>query len=200
MFAELLYLIFLYVLLSPEGNSWNNTIAVVQSLSHVQLFATPWTAARQASLSTSVCWCLLKLISIKSVMPSKHLILCHPLLLLSSIFPNIRVFSSESTLCIRWLKFWSFSFNRSPSNEYLVFQHPHSQDVPGNSIGVGWHFILQGIFLITESPCFNPHSFLYPYNQYLLSTCLWETEHLQKLILPPVSKSYHFHEYQGLGF
>ena len=90
----------------------------VQSLSHVQLFATPWTAARQASLSITNSWSLSKLMSIDSLMPSNHLILCRPLLLLPSIFPSIRVFSNESTLRIRWPKYWSFSFNISPSNEH----------------------------------------------------------------------------------
>ena len=90
----------------------------VQSLSHVWLFATPWTAARQASLSIANSWSLLKLMIIELVMPSNHLILCHPLLLLPSIFPNIRVFSSESVHCIRWPKDWSFIFNISLSNKY----------------------------------------------------------------------------------
>ena len=81
--------------------------------------ATPWTAARQASLSTTSSWSLLKLMSIGSVMPSNHLILCHPHLLLPSVFPSIRVFSNESVLCIRWPRFWSFSFSISPSHEYL---------------------------------------------------------------------------------
>ena len=89
----------------------------VQSLSHVPLFATPWTAAREAILSITNSRSFLKLMSIKSVMPSNHLILCHPLLLLPSVFPSIRVFSDESTLRIRWPKYWSFSFNISPSNE-----------------------------------------------------------------------------------
>ena len=88
----------------------------LQSLSHVQLFATPWTAVCQASLSNS--GNSPKLISTESVMPSNHLILCHPLLLLPSIFPSIMVFSNESALCIRWPKYWSFSFSISPSNEY----------------------------------------------------------------------------------
>ena len=92
--------------------------SLVQSLSCVRLFATPWTAARQASLSITNSLGLLKLMSIKSVMPSNHLILCRPLLLLPSIFPSIRVFSSESVLHIRWPKYWSFSFSISPSNEY----------------------------------------------------------------------------------
>ena len=91
---------------------------IVQLLSHVRLFATPWTAARQASLSITNSQSLLKLMSIESVMPSNHLILCHPLLLLPSIFPSIRVFSNESVLRIRWPKYWSFSFSISPSNEY----------------------------------------------------------------------------------
>ena len=90
----------------------------VQSLSHVQFFVTPWTAARQAPLSITNSQSLLKLMSIESVMPSNHLIHCHPLLLLPSIFPNIRVFSNESALHIRGPKCWSFSFNISPSNEY----------------------------------------------------------------------------------
>ena len=95
----------------------------VQPLSHVQLFATPWTAACQASLSITNTWRLLKLISIASVMPSNHLILCHPLLLPPSVFPSIRDFSNESVLRIRWPKYWSFSFSISTSNEYsgLIF-------------------------------------------------------------------------------
>ena len=87
-------------------------------LSHVRLFETPWIAARQASLSFTNSWILLKLMSIESVMPSNHLILCRPVLLLPSIFLSIRVFPNESVLCIRWLKYWSFSLNISPSNEY----------------------------------------------------------------------------------
>ena len=90
----------------------------VQSLSRVWLFATAWTAARQASLSFTNSWSLLKLMSIESVMPSHHLILCHPLLLLPSTFPSIRIFSNESFLHITWSKYWSFSFSSSPSNEY----------------------------------------------------------------------------------
>ena len=93
-------------------------ISSVQSLSCVQLFATPWTAACQVSLSITNSRSLLKLMSIESVMPSNHLILCHPLLLPPSIFLSIRVFSNESVLLIRWPKYWSFSFSISPSNEY----------------------------------------------------------------------------------
>ena len=94
-------------------------LSSVQSLSRVRVFVTPWTAAHQASLSITNSWSLLKLMVIESVMPSNHLILCHPLLLPPSIFPSIRVFSNESVLRIRWPKDWSFSFNISPSNEYL---------------------------------------------------------------------------------
>ena len=90
----------------------------VQSLSHVRLFVTPWTEVCQASMSITNFWSLLKLMSIESVMPSNHLIICRPLLLLPSIFPSIRVFSNESVLHIRWPKYWSFGFSISPSNEY----------------------------------------------------------------------------------
>ena len=94
------------------------SVSSVQSFSCVRLFATPWTVAHQASLFITNSWSLLKLMSIELVMPSNHLILCHPLLLLPSIFPSIRVFSNESVLHIRWPKYWSFSFSISPSNEY----------------------------------------------------------------------------------
>ena len=90
----------------------------VQLLSHVWLFVTPWTAAHQASLSITNYWSPPKPMSIETVMPSNHLILCRPLLLLPSVFPSIRVFSNESALRIRWPKYWSFSFNISPSSEY----------------------------------------------------------------------------------
>ena len=90
----------------------------VQSLSRVRLFVTPWAAAHQASLSITNSRSLFKHLSIESVMPSNHLILCHPLLLLPPVFPSIRVFSNESALCIRWPKYWSFSFSISPSSEY----------------------------------------------------------------------------------
>ena len=95
----------------------DKSISSVQSLSCVQLFATPWTATHQASMSTINSQSLLKFMSIELVMPSNHLILCRPLLL-PSIFPSIRVYSKESVLCIRWPKYWSFSFSLSPSNEY----------------------------------------------------------------------------------
>ena len=95
-----------------------NSAYSVHSLSRVRLFATPWTAAQQASLSITYSWSLLKFMFIKSVMPSNHLILCHPLLLLPSIFPSIRIFSNGSVLHIRWLRYSSFSFSTSRSNEY----------------------------------------------------------------------------------
>ena len=113
----------------PSAVEWINVIkqssivhpdiqfSSIPSLSHVRLFSTPWTTARQASLFITSCWSLLKLLSIKSVMPSNNLILCRPLLLLPLIFPSIRVFSNESALHIRWPKYWSFSFSISPSNE-----------------------------------------------------------------------------------
>ena len=105
--------------MSPEAPALQaDSFSSVQSLSRVQLFATPWTAARQASLFIINCQSLLKLISIQSVVSSNHLILWHPLFLLPSIFPSIRVFSNESALHIRWPKYWSFSFNISPSNEH----------------------------------------------------------------------------------
>ena len=103
---------------TPQYNHiiWRYAI-VVELLSCVQFLVTPWTEARQASLSFSLYWSLLKLMSIESVMLSNHLILCHPLLLLS-VFPTIRVFSNESALHIRWPKYWSFGFSISPSSEY----------------------------------------------------------------------------------
>ena len=106
-----------------EWQRWNsastlsNATAVVPSLSRVQLFATPWTGAHQASLSITNSQSLLKLISIESVMPSNHLIVCLPLLLLPSIFPSIRIFSNESALRIKWPKYWSFSYSLNPSSE-----------------------------------------------------------------------------------
>ena len=105
--------IFYFNLLISER--FSKIFSSVQSLSHVRLFATPWTAAFQASLSITNSWSLLKLMSIESVIPSNHLVLCCPLLLPPSIFPSIRVFSNESVLLIRWPKYWSFSI--SPSNE-----------------------------------------------------------------------------------
>ena len=100
------------------NNLKNHQCSSVRSLSGVRLFASPWTAARQASLAITFSQSLLKRISIESVMPSNHLILCHPLLLPPSIFSSIRVFSNESVLRIRWPKYWSFSFSVSPSTGY----------------------------------------------------------------------------------
>ena len=116
---SLIYLRYRYQI-TEKSKEAITKISSVQSLSRIWLFATPWTTARQASLSITNARSLLKLISIESVMPSNHLILCHPLLLLPSVFPSIRVFSRESVLHIGWQKYWSFSFNISPSNEYSV--------------------------------------------------------------------------------
>ena len=101
----------------------SKTFVVVQLLSHIQLFVTPWIEALEASLSFTISWSLLKLMFSESVMPSRHLVLCRPLLLLPSIFPSVRVFSNESALLTRWPKYWSFSFIISPYNEHsgLIF-------------------------------------------------------------------------------
>ena len=107
-----------YSCLKPFKVPLEMQFSSVQLLRYVQLFVTPWTAACQASLSITNSWSLLKLMVIELVMPSNHLLLCCPLLLLPSIFPSIRVFSNESVLHIRWPKYWSFSFSISPSNEY----------------------------------------------------------------------------------
>ena len=127
----------------------------VQLLSHVWLFVTPWTAARQASLSITNSCSLLKLMSIESMMPSNHLILYHPFFLLPSVFPSISVFSNESVLRNRWPKYWSFSFSISPSNEYLgliSFKLCGIRDLnflPGVK---HMSFALQDGFLTTGSP------------------------------------------------
>ena len=105
--------------LPPEGfKLYRYVVVSVWSVSHVRCFATLWTTAHQTSASFTISWSLLKLMSVESVMPFNHLILCHPLLLLPSIFPSIRVFSSELALCIKWPKNWSFIFSISPSSEY----------------------------------------------------------------------------------
>ena len=124
----------------------------VQSLSHVQLFVTPWTAAHQTSLSITNSQSLPKLMSIESVIPSNHLIFCHPLFLMPSIFPSIRVFSSESALHIRWPKYWSFIFNISPSNE-------HSGLI---SFRMDWldHFAVQGTLKSLLQHCSSKASIL----------------------------------------
>ena len=125
----------------------------VQSLSHVWLFVTPWSAAHQASLSITNSRSLLKLMFITLVMPFNHLILSCPLLLLPSVFPNIRVFSSESTILIRWPKYWSFSFNISPSNE-------HSGLI---SFRMDWFDLLavQGTLESSPAPQFKSHQFFW---------------------------------------
>ena len=109
-----------YWKLAPKTTQWSHSVqfSSVQPLSRVWLFMTPWTTARQASLFITNSQSLLKLMSIELVMPSNHLMLCHPFLLLPSIFPSIRVFSNESALRIRWPKYWNFSFNISPSDEH----------------------------------------------------------------------------------
>ena len=107
-----------YCLKKSHGQSSPVVLVIVQSLSCVQLFVTPWTAALQAFLSFTISQNLLKLMSLEAVMPSNYLFLCQHLLLPPSLFPSIRVFSSESALHIRWLKYWSFSLSTSPSNEY----------------------------------------------------------------------------------
>ena len=133
----------------PENASFllSGTSSSVQSLRSVRLFATPWTAARQASLSITSSRSPPQPTSTESVMPSNHLTLCHPLLLLPSIFPSIRVFSNESALCIRWPKYWSFSFNISPSNEH-----------PGLiSFGMDWldFLVVQGTLKSSPTPQFK---------------------------------------------
>ena len=112
--------------------NFHNKFSSVELLSCVWLFVTPWTAACQASLSITNTWTLLKLMSIESVIPSNHLILSHPLLLFTSIFPSIRVFSNESALHIMWPKYWSFSFSISPPNEYSGLI----------SFGIDWFYLL----------------------------------------------------------
>ena len=138
---------------------------VVQSLSHVQLFATSWSVTCQVSLSSAISWSLLKLMSIWLMMPSNHLILCHPLLLLHSVFLSIRVFSSESALCIRWPKYWSFSFSLSPSNKYSEFI----------SFRIDW-FDLQskGLSIVFYSTTIQKYQF------FGIQPSLWSNSHIHK--------------------
>ena len=119
-----------------------SNLQLVQSLSCFHLFVTPWTAACLASLSITNSWSLLKLMSIESVMPSSHLILCFPFILLPSIFPSIRVFSNELALCIRWPKYWSFSFSISPSNGYSGLI----------SFRIDWYDLLEAQGTLKSSP------------------------------------------------
>ena len=140
---------------------------IVQSLSHAWLFATPWTVAHQASLSFTISQSLLKLMSIQSVMPSNHLILCCPLLLPPSIFPSIRVFSNESVLRIRWPRAWSFHFSIGPSSEY-----------PGSiSFRMDWldFLAVQGT-LVFSSPTVQKHQF------FGAQPSLWSSSHLYMTI------------------
>ena len=142
------------------------SVSSVQSLSHVWLFETPWTTAHQASLSITNSWSLPKPMSIESVMPSNHLILCHPLLHLPSIFPSIRVFSNESALCIRWTKYWGFSFNISPSNEHpgLIFFRMDWLDllaVQGTPMSLLQHYSSKA--LILQCSAFFILQLSYPY-------------------------------------
>ena len=133
------------------GHCWA-IFSSVQSLSRVRVFVTPWTAAHQASLCITYSQSLLKLMSIELVMPSNHLILCHPLFLLPSIFPSFRIFSKDSGLRIRWPKYWSFSFSISPSNEYSGLI----------SFRMDWLDLLavQGLSRVFSSTTVRKHQFL----------------------------------------
>ena len=138
-----------------------------QSLSHVRIFVTLWTAACQASLSITNCWNLPKPMSIESVMPSNHLILCRPLLLLPSIIPSIRVFSNESALRIRWPKYWSFSFNSSPSNEHPGFFRMDWLDL----------LAVKGLSRVFSSTTVGNHQFLGT------QPSLWPNSHIRTQLL-----------------
>ena len=140
-------------------------LSSVQSPSCVQLFVTPWTAAHQAPLSITNSQSLLTLMSIELVMPSNYLILYHPLLLLPSIFPSIRGFSKESVLCIRWLKYWSFSLNVTPSNEYSGLI----------SFGIDWFDLLvwsKGLSRVFSSTTICKHQF------FSIQPSLWFNAHV----------------------
>ena len=141
----------------------------VQSLSHVQLFETPWTVALQASLSITNSQSLLRLLSIEVVMPSNHLILCRPLLLLPSIFPSIRVFSNESALRMRGPKYWSFSFNISTSSEYSGLI----------SFRIDWFDLLavQGLSRVFSTTTVQRHEF------FGVQLSLWSNSHIQTRLL-----------------
>ena len=138
---------------APETNTilWINYVVVVQAPSRVQLFVTPWTAARQASLCLTISWSLPTFMFIALVMPSNHLILWHPLLLLLSILPSIRDFSKELCVCIRWPKYWSFSFSISPSGEYSGLISPK----------IGWFYLLavQGTLSVFSRTTVGRHWF-----------------------------------------
>ena len=147
-----------------EGVAFFSNLSSVQLLSHVWLFATPWSAAHQASLSFTNSWSLLKLMSIKLVMPPNHLILCHPLLFLPSIFPSIRDFSNESVLHIRWPNYWSFSFNIVlPMNIQDLFP-----------LGwTGWIFLLtKGLSRVLSNSTVQKHQF------FGAQLSLWSNSHI----------------------
>ena len=148
---------------------YNACFSSVQSLSHVRLFVTPWTAVYQASLSITSSQSLLKLMSFESVMPSNHLILCCPLLLLPTIFPRIRIFSNESVLHIRWPKNWSFSFSISPSNEYSGL----------NSFRIDWLDLLevQGLSRVFWNTTVKKHQF------FGTQPSLWSSSHIHTGLL-----------------
>ena len=155
----------------PQRKGWffsTKRALVFQSLSRVWIFATPWTAARQASLPFTISWSLLKHMSIELVMPSKHLILCRPLLL-PSIFPRIRVFSNELTSCIRWPKYWSFSVSISPSNEYSGFI----------SFRVDWFDLLA--VLGTLKSLLQHHNLKYQF--FGAQPSLWSNSHIHTCLL-----------------
>ena len=145
------------------------SLSSVQMLSHVQLFATSWTAAHQASLSITNSQSLFKLMSIESMMPSNHLIFCRPLLFLPSIFPSHRVFSNESALHIRWPKCWSFSFNISPSNEHLDW------------FPLGWtgwrSFPSKGLSRVLSNTTVQKHQF------FSAQLSLWSNSHIHTWLL-----------------
>ena len=161
-----------FLLLFYFFNSWV-FFSSVQSLSHVQFSATPWTAARQASLSITNSWSLLKLMSIESVMPFNHLILCCLLLLLPSVFPSIRVFSSDSALHITWSKYWSFSFSISPSNEYSGLI----------SFRIDWFELLKskGLSRVFSSTTVWNHQF------FIAQPSLWSNSHICTWLLEKIS-------------
>ena len=152
--------------------------SAVQSLIHVRLFATPWAAARQTSLSFTISWNLLKLMSLELVIPSNHLILWHPLFLLPSIFPSIRVSSNKSVLHIRWPKYWSFSFSISPSNEYLSW------------FPLGWtsliSFLSKGLSRVFFSTTVWKHQF---FSAWL---SLWSKSHFHTWLQGPLSAKWPF--------
>ena len=154
---------------------WNSgNKVVVQLQSHVRLFVTSWTVAHQAPLSSTISQSLLKLMSIQSVMLSNHLILCCPLLLLPSIFPSIRVFPNELVLCIKWPKYWSFSFSIIPSNEYSELI----------SYSIDWLISLQskGLSRVFSSTAVQKHQF------FRAKPSLWSNSHIHAWLL---EKSQH---------